>query len=132
MDTSTKYVLMCRKAQQYIKAYSSIKRNIGDFYVNNLDEINVYYNPLHALSASAVLLPSVDQLSTWLKNTHTEWSLSDLYGSMQDFLNNVNNNTYSTLEQYWLAFFMSELKEWSDSDWELPETEELEPLKADF
>lgn len=127
MDTSNKYIEMCRKAEEIQN--SKIMWSMGDFCVNPLmPEIIMASDHSMNRMPDLVWLPRQDQLQEMLIGIESRtkkalgcWN-DCTYRDIFDIFYIFCRCTYTgleSLEQAWLSFVMREKfnKSWDDGDW---------------
>jgi hypothetical protein len=137
MDTSEKYIKMCRAADEIQKMWNP---EIGDFFVPLHDHNTGYV--LHDFadiddgmqtpySSLSTWLPRQDQLQDMI-GKNLPFIAEGFYEYMESFMPELEDsmyNKYDSMEQLWLAFVMGEKYEklWDGAEWIDPDAPE-EPL----
>ncbi len=147
MDTSKKYIKMCKKAEEIQKGWNPREGDLGflekgksyfhHFEATEDDEYNApeqsYGNPIIILESFAfsvkedgfIWLPRQDQLQEMIDWEAFSYKVSTQIFQINEFYDNlpesVDDTGYPTsMEQIWLMFVMSEKfgKEWVENDWQ--------------
>lgn len=130
MDTSRKYMLMCKRAEEIQKLWSYSTRNSGDWYFN--EKLNNIYvvSDYEQDDNLCVWIPRQDQLQViyaeWCDDGELIKSMNWAMVVLDDFQEWVLEDALNwaihldTLEQYWLGFVMSKVfnKKWEVGKWE--------------